>query len=323
MAVQEATRPGVKMKKRKSDEGLSLMGFFREISRYKTIYVMLIPIVLFYGIFHYGPMYGLLIAFKDYSPKQGIWGSEWVGIKHFVDFFTSYYAWRVIRNTFLISFMDIIFGFPAPIILALLLNEIRIRKFKSLVQTITYLPHFISMVVICGILKDFLGREGAINDILVMLGFARENYLQFPDYFRGIFVGSGIWQGVGYGSIIYLAAIAGIDQAMYEAATIDGAGRFKSMWYVTLPSIMPTIIILLILRIGNTMTVGFEKVMLLYSPITYETADVISTFVYRMGLEQMKFSYSAAIGLFNSLINFALLISANYLSRRFSNSSLW
>lgn len=301
----------------------SFQDFFKEIKRYKTIYIMLIPVALYYLIFHYGPMYGLVISFKDFSPRLGVIGSEWVGLKHFQSFFSSYYAWRVIRNTFLISVLDIALGFPAPILLALLLNEIRKKFFKRTIQTITYLPHFISMVVICGILKDFLGRDGAINDILNFLGFARDNYLQNPDLFRGIYVGSGIWQGVGYGSIIYLAAISGIDQALYEAATIDGAGRFKKIFHVTIPGILPTIIILFILRVGNTMTVGFEKIMLLYSPVTYETADVISTFVYRMGLEQMKFSYSAAIGLFNSVINFILLLAANKISKRFSETSLW
>ncbi|QUI24047.1 sugar ABC transporter permease [Vallitalea pronyensis] len=301
----------------------SFQDFIKEIKRYKTIYIMLIPVALYYLIFHYGPMYGLVISFKDFSPRLGVMGSEWVGLKHFQSFFSSYYAWRVIRNTFLISVLDIALGFPAPILLALLLNEIHKKVFKRTIQTITYLPHFISMVVICGILKDFLGRDGAINDILNFLGFARDNYLQNPDLFRGIYVGSGIWQGVGYGSIIYLAAISGIDQALYEAATIDGAGRFKKIFHVTIPGILPTIIILFILRVGNTMTVGFEKIMLLYSPVTYETADVISTFVYRMGLEQMKFSYSAAIGLFNSVINFILLLAANKISKRFSETSLW
>ncbi|MFE5324523.1 ABC transporter permease [Paenibacillus sp. NPDC056579] len=295
----------------------------RDIIRNKYIYLMMLPGLLYYIIFHYVPMYGATIAFKHFTPVAGIWGSEWVGFKHFQEFFRSYYFVRIIKNTLLLNFYSLLFGFPAPIILALLLNELRKQWFKRTVQTLTYLPHFVSIMVICGLLVDFTSKNGLINDIIVWFGGSRDNLLMNSDLFRTIFVSSGIWQEIGWGSIIYLAALSGIDQELYDAAKIDGAGRWRQMLNVTIPGIMPTIIILLILRIGHMMDVGFEKIILLYNPSTYETADVISSFVYRKGLVDANYSYSAAIGLFNSLINFILLIGANKISRKFSDSSLW
>lgn len=295
----------------------------KNIIKYKYIYIMALPILAYYIIFHYIPMYGVIIAFKDFSPAGGIMGSKWVGLKHFKDFFTSYYSGNIIRNTLLISLYDIIWGFPAPIILALLLNELSNQKFKRTVQTISYMPHFISLVVICGMIKDFTATEGVINDLIVLLGGERSNMLGRPELFRTIFISSGIWQGIGWGSIIYLAALSGIDPALYEAATIDGAGRWKQTIHVTLPGIAPTIVILLILRVGSIMSVGFEKIILLYNPMTYETADVISSYVYRKGLLDFNYSYSTAVGLFNSIINFLLLIITNSISRRVSETSLW
>lgn len=284
---------------------------------------MLLPVIAYYIIFHYAPMYGATIAFKKYIPKQGIIGSPWIGFKHFQTFFSSPYCWRLIRNTVLISLYGIIFAFPAAIILALLLNEIRNSRFKKAVQTVTYLPHFISLVVICGILRDFLSLNGIVNDLVELLGLERTIFLADPKWFRTIYIGSGIWQGVGWNSIIYIAALSNIDQELYEAAVIDGAGRWKQTWHVTLPGILPTIIIMLILRIGGIMTVGHEKIILLYNPAIYETADVISAYVYRKGLLESNFSFSAAVGLFNSLINFALIIFANWFSRSVSETSLW
>lgn len=289
----------------------------------KYLYLMMLPVIVYYVIFHYAPMYGAVIAFKDYAPIKGILGSDWVGLKHFADFFNSYYFERVLGNTLLISLYTLIFEFPAPIILALLINEVRHRTFKRVVQTITYMPYFISLVVICGIITDFTNADGLINRLFMTMGYDGQAMLQKPELFRPIYVLSEIWQRVGWESIIYIAALMSIDQEQYEAARMDGAGRLKQMFYVTLPGIMPTIAIMLILRMGNMLNVGFEKIILLYNPVTYETADVISSFVYRKGLLEFGWSYSAAVGLFNSVINLTLLVTANYISRRVSKNSLW
>lgn len=297
--------------------------FAKEVSRNKMIYVFAIPILIFYIIFSYWPMYGIVIAFKEFNPRLGILGSHWVGLEHFKTFLTSYEFKRVFTNTLLISTYDIIWGFPAPIILALLLNEVKGRLFKRTVQTITYLPHFVSTVVICGIILNFTASDGLFNQLLAPLGVESVNFLTKPEYFRSIYVSSGIWQNVGFDTIIYLAAIAGIDQSLYEAAVMDGAGRFRKIWNVTIPSIAPTIIILFILRIGSLMNVGFEKILLLYNPLIYDTADVISTYVYRKGLVEYNFSFSTAIGLFNSVINFTLLYISNKLSNKVTGSGLW
>ncbi|MCS7460618.1 ABC transporter permease subunit [Paenibacillus doosanensis] len=295
----------------------------RDLKRNKLLYIMVLPVIAYYLIFDYGPMYGLQIAFKDYSPGDGIWNSRWVGFDHFVEFFNSYYFWRLIRNTLLINVYELIFGFPAPIVLALLLNELRRQYFKRIVQTITYLPHFISVVVIVGMLVDFLARDGVVNQLLATLGIASKSYLSEPEWFRFIYVSSGIWQGVGWGSIIYLAALSGIDPTLYEAAKVDGAGRWKQMIHITIPGIMPTIIILLILKMGSMMSVGSEKILLMYNPLTYDTADVISTFVYRKGILEASYSYTTAVGLFNAVIAFSLLILSNSISKRVSETKLW
>lgn len=289
----------------------------------KYLYLMMLPVLAYYVVFHYAPMYGALIAFKDYSPMKGILGSDWVGLKHFEDFFRSYYFVRILKNTLLISLYSLLFEFPAPIILALLINEVRHRMFKRVVQTITYMPYFISLVVICGIITDFSNADGLINRLFTWLGYDGQAMLQKPGLFRPIYISSEIWQRIGWESIIYIAALMSIDQEQYEAARMDGAGRFKQIVYITLPGIMPTIAIMLILRMGNLLNVGFEKIILLYNPVTYETADVISSFVYRKGLLEFGWSYSSAVGLFNSAINLILLVSANAISRRVSKSSLW
>lgn len=298
-------------------------GILLDIRKNKLLYVMLVPVLLYYIVFHYAPMYGAVIAFKDFTPRLGIWGSDWVGFEHFREFFTGPYFWRTIKNTVLISFYQLLFGFPAPIILALLLNELKHAMFKRTVQTVTYMPHFISLIVICGILKDFTSSEGVINDIIAFFGGERMTFLLEPGLFRSVYVSSGIWQNIGWGTIIFLAALTGIDQEQYEAAKIDGAGRWKQMTHVTLPGLMPTIVILLILDIGRMMNVGFEKIILLYNPGTFETADVISSYVYRVGLQDFNYSFSSAVGLFNSVINFVLLISSNWISRKFNDTSLW
>ncbi|WP_282943250.1 ABC transporter permease subunit [Paenibacillus sp. RC67] len=284
---------------------------------------MLVPVVLFFAIFHYVPMYGAIIAFKDYSPRLGIWGSPWVGLEHFQSFFGGLYFWRVLKNTILISLYELLFGFPAPIILALLLNEIRSSLFKRTVQTVTYMPHFISLVVVCGMIKEFTSSTGIVNDVIAYFGGERISLLLEPEYFRTLFISSGVWQHIGWGTIIYLAALTGIDPEQYEAAKIDGAGRWKQMLHITLPGIMPTIVILIILDIGRLMNVGSEKIILLYNPSTYETADVIGSYVYRIGLQEMNYSFSSAVGLFNSVINFTLVIFSNWLSRKLNETSLW
>lgn len=297
----------------------------KDFRRNWIIYLMALPIIGYYLLFYYQPMYGAVIAFKNFMPADGIFGSKWVGMKHFITFFNSPYAFRLVRNTVLISFYSLIFGFPAPLFLALFLNEINFSPYKRVIQTLTYLPHFISLVVICSLITSFTASEGLINDIIAFfLGSeARSTLLQNPANFRAVYITSDIWQAIGWGSIIYLASMSGIDSQLYEAAIIDGASRFKRAVHVTLPGIMPTITIMLILRMGSLMSVGFEKVFLLYNAGIYETADVISTYVYRRGIIDTDWSFSAAVGLFNSVVNFILVVSANYISRKVSETSLW
>lgn len=295
----------------------------KDFKKYKYLYLMILPVIIYYVVFHYAPLYGATIAFKNFSPSKGIMGSPWVGFKHFKSFLTSFYFWRVFRNTLMINLIELIFAFPAPIILALLLNEIKNNAFKRTIQTITYMPHFISLVVVCGMIVDFTSSEGVINSIITSLGGQKIMFLQKPEYFRSIYVSSGIWQGIGWGSIIYLAALSAIDPSLYEAAIIDGAGRFKQLLHVTLPGIAPTIVILLILNLGKMMNVGFEKIILLYNPATYETADVISSFVYRRGLREANWSFGSAVGLLNSVINLVLITMSNKISRKLNETSLW
>lgn len=295
----------------------------KDVVRNKYIYLMLVPVVAYYLVFHYGPMYGALMAFQDYSPTKGIWGSQWIGFENFTTFFSSVYFQRLIRNTLAINIIELFFAFPAPIILALLLNEITSPTFKRTVQTITYLPHFVSLVVVAGMMIDFLARDGLINNLLAVFGLPATQFLQRAEWYWPIFVGSGIWQGVGWGSIVYLAAITAIDPTLYEAATVDGANRLQQLWHITLPGILPTIIVFLILRIGSMMSVGYEKTILLYNPSTYETADVINSYVYRKGVLQADFGFSAAVGLFNSVINFGLVLLANRMSKRVTEMGLF
>lgn len=297
--------------------------FVKEMKTNWPLYLMASIPLLYYLIFNYLPMFGVVIAFQDFSPAAGIFKSTWVGLAHFKDFFSSVYFMRTMRNTLTLSFLDLLIGFPAPIILALLLNELTNKLFKKTVQTITYIPHFISMVIICGLIVDFSTRDGVLNIILGVFGHERTNLLIKEDYFKWIYVFSGIWQTVGWGSIVYIAALGGIDSALYEAARIDGAGKLKQAIHVTLPGIIPTIVVLFILRVGNIMSVGFEKVILLYNPTIYNKADVISSYLYREGLGSMRFSYSAAVGLFNSVVNLILIIGTNYLSKKATDMALW
>lgn len=294
----------------------------KDFKKYKGVYLMVLPVLLFYIIFCYKPMYGLIIAFKDFSPGAGILGSEWVGLQHFKDFFESYYFGRLLKNTLTISLTSIILGFPAPIIFALLLNEIKNQKFKRFTQTISYMPHFISMVVVCGMITMFTSDKGIITYLLSLFGFDRISLLTKPEYFVPIYVISGIWQNLGWDTIIYLSALSGVSQDLYEAAKMDGANRWQQMIHVTLPGISTTIIIMLLLRVGTIMNVGYEKIILLYNPGIYETADVISSYVYRKGLIDYQWSFSAAVGVFNSVINFAIVMIFNKISKRLTETSI-
>lgn len=295
----------------------------RDIQRHWGIYVMFLPVLAYFIIFHYMPLYGAQIAFKDYIPIKGIEGSKWVGLKHFNSFFNGLYFGRLMRNTLLLSLYQLAFGFPAPIILALLMNEVRNRTFKRVVQTVTYLPYFVSLMVVCSLVINFTSVNGLINDVIEAFGGKRTSLLLNPDNYRTIHVASGIWQNMGWNSIVYMAALSAVDQELYEAAVIDGANRWQQTLHVTLPGIVPTIVIMLIMRLGQIMNVGFEKVILLYNDATLETADVISTYVYRRGLLDSAYSFSAAVGLFNSVVNTILLVGANTISRKLNETSLF
>ncbi len=299
-----------------------------DLKKYAGLYLIVLPVVIYYLLFCYKPMYGLIIAFKNFKPGLGIWDSPWAknfGFQHFIDFFQSVFFGRVLSNTLIISISCLIFGFTAPIVLAILLSEIRNEKFKRVVQTVSYMPHFISLVVVCGLIKLFVADDGIISYALNALGIidTDRSLLSYSNYFVPTYVISNIWQEVGWGSIIYLAAIAGIDPSLYEAADMDGAGRWRKMWHITLAGISNTIIIMLLLRIGSLMSIGHEKIVLLYNEGIYETADVISTFVYRKGLLEYEYSYGAAVGVFNSIINFALILIFNRVSKKYTETSLW
>lgn len=292
----------------------------KDFTKNGSLYIMILPVVLFYILFHYKTMYGALMAFQDFVPRKGIGGSEWIGFKHFIDLFKSTDFPRLLRNTLTISITSLICNFPMPIILALFLNEIRCSAFKRTVQTLSYLPHFISMVVLCGMVKMFVKDNGIIG---AMFDNVKGTLLNDENMFVPIYVLSGVWQGVGWGSIMYLSAIAGIDYEQFEAAEIDGAGRFRKMWSITLPSIKGTIIVLLVLNLGNVMSVGYEKVMLLYAPAVYSKADVISTYVYRMGLISQQWGFSAAVGLFNSVCNMTLVFASNYFAKKLNGVGIY
>lgn len=287
------------------------------------LYWMLAPVLLYVLIFNYAPMFGLVISFQDYSLTRGVMGSKWIGLKNFEDFFSSMYFGRTLGNTLILSGLDLLVCFPAPIVLALMLNEVGCLRFKKTIQTVSYMPHFISMVVVAGLIKEFCSSTGVVAQFVQFFGGKAQSYISQPQYFRAIFTVSQVWQTIGFNSIVFLAALSGIDMQLYEAARIDGAGRLRQTWHVTLPGIIPTIIIMLILRCGAIMNVNFEKVLLLYSPSTYATADVISTYVYRAGIIKQKIGYSTAVGLFNSVVSLLLVVGANALSNRYTESSLF
>lgn len=287
------------------------------------LYIMILPALAYFIVFHYAPMYGIIIAFQDYKPLKGIAGSKWVGFKHFETFLHGPFFWRLIRNTLQINIGMLLFGFPLPIVFALMLNEVRSSAFRKVVQTVTYMPHFVSSVVVCGLMVIFCRSDGLLTNVLSAFGMPKTNLLTIEGYFQPLYIGMNIWQELGWDSIIYFAALTGVDASLYEAARVDGAGRWRQMWHITLPGISSTIVILLILRIGNLMSLGWDRIILMYNDMVMETADVISTYVYRTGLVQVQYSYATAVGLLNSIVNVILLVSANAVSRKISDSSLW
>ena len=304
-------------------------GYFQELKgdlkKNKSLYLIMIIPLAWYIIFCYVPMGGILIGFENYSVRRGILGSEWVGFDNFIRFFNDPYFGRDLVNTIRISLASIVFSFPMPIIFALLVNELSNKYFIKTVQTVTYIPYFISLVVICGMIRTFVGENGIITSIVSAVTGQQinESLLNRSELFTAIFVGSGIWQGMGWGSIIYIAALSGIDQELYEASSIDGAGRIRQLIHVTLPGLVPTIVIMLILRLGSAITVDYEKIMLLINSLNAEKSEVLSYYIYKKGMIDTDYSLSTAAGLFNSVINLFLVIGANYISKRLSENSLW
>lgn len=295
----------------------------RDIINKKTVYLMVLPLVVYLIVFAYMPMYGIIIAFKDYSPYKGILASEWAGLEYFKMFFESQYFLQILRNTLVINIYGLVIGFPIPIIFAILLNEVRSTRYKKSIQTITYMPHFISIMVISTMIIEFCSADSFINSIIEFFGGERVSLLSEPKLFPLIYTISGVWQQFGWDSIIYLAALTGINMELYEVARVDGANRFKQIIHITLPGITHTIVLMLILKIGNMLSVGFEKIILISNPLVRETSEVISTFVYSRGLQNGDYSYSTAVGLLNAVVNFMLLTLANGISRKYNETSLW
>ncbi|MGW4644385.1 ABC transporter permease [Sphaerisporangium sp. NPDC004334] len=293
------------------------------IRRDWQLYSLAVLPLLFFLVFRYGPMIGNVIAFRRFEPGGSVFGESWVGLRYVKMFLSDPTFWNVFTNTLVLGGLTLLFCWPLPIVLALLLNEVRSRRVKRFLQSVSYLPHFLSMVIVAGIVMQTLAIDGPVNQIVKALGGEPTAFMQKPDWFRTIFVSSEVWQTVGWGTILYLAALTTIDEQLYDAARIDGAGRWRQTWHVTLPGIRPTAVTLLILNMGTFMTTGFEKVLLLYNPLTYPTADVISTYLYRMGVESSNLSYAAAIGLFEALVGVVLITSANLISRRTVGAGLW
>jgi putative aldouronate transport system permease protein len=312
---------------RKTKQTVNIKQILAAINKNKFYYLLFVPTLIYFIIFKYLPMMGIIIAFKDITPFSGIDGvlhEPFVGLKHFQRFLNSYFFWDIMGNTLAISGLKLLWGFPAPIILALLINEARNVAFKRVVQTISYLPHFLSMVIVAGLVYTMLSVQGGlVNQVVKLFGGEPQNFLGNPKYFRSILVATSLWQGVGWGSILYLAAIAGLNPELFEAAMIDGANKWQQIRHITLPGISHVIIILFIFRIGGLLNAGFEQILLLYSPTVYEVADIIDTYVYRSGLLSMKYSYAAAVGLFKSILALILLLAANTVARRLGRTGIW
>lgn len=313
------------MQKNKTVNRKNEDSFASQWKKNKALFIMLIPVILFYTVFAYYPMYGAVIAFQRYRPSAGIIGSKWVGMKNFIDFFTDPFFGRLMRNTLSISVTNITAIFILSITFALMMNEIKCMRYKKAVQTISYFPHFISIVVVCSLIKDFVSDSGIITNFLMNMHIVGKpvSLLMNERFFLPIYVISDVWKELGWESIIYMAALSGINAELYEAAMVDGAGRWKQTIHVTLPSILPTIVIMLILKVGSVLSLGYEKIILLYNPMIYDSSDVISTYVYRQGIQQLNWSYSTAVGLFNSVINFLLVWATNMISRKCTETSLW
>lgn len=323
MAILTAEQVLIK-KTKKQDRNRFRKSKLKSIFQNYELYLFLVPAVVYFIVFKYVPMYGVQIAFKKFIPTLGIWGSEWVGFEHFERFFNSYFVWDLIKNTIGISVYSIVIGFPIPIIFALLLHEVKNKHYKKFVQTITYAPHFISTIVIVGMILAFLSpSSGIVNNVIKLFGGDPIPFMQKESMFKSIYVISDVWQHMGWSSIIYLAALGGVDVAIHEAAMIDGASKWKRIIHINIPSIMPTIVIMFIMRIGQIMSVGFEKILLMQNDLNIAASDIISTYVYRAGLENAQYSFSTAIGLFNAVINFVFLITVNSICKKLGDTSLW
>jgi putative aldouronate transport system permease protein len=296
---------------------------FKKIFINYQLYLFLLPALIYFIVFHYLPMYGILIAFKDFIATKGIMGSPWVGFKHFERFFESFQFWTLIKNTLGLSVIQLIVGFPLPIFLALMLNQIRSEKYKRFVQTVVYAPHFISVVVLAGMIFVFFSNNGLINNIILLFGGDPISFMAKPEWFKPLYIASGVWQETGWAAIIYLAALAGVSPELHEAAVMDGANKWQRIFHVDIPAIMPTAVILLILSVGGIMNIGFEKAYLLQTPMNQPSAEIIPTYVYKMGLQQAQYSFAAAVGLFNAVINLILLIAVNKFSKKLSGTGLW
>ncbi|WP_318628295.1 ABC transporter permease [Paenibacillus polymyxa] len=297
---------------------------WNQIKRDYELYLFLLPIIIIYLVFKYYPMYGIQIAFKDFSPSRGIWGSEWVGFKHFIDFFDSYNFWTIMTNTLTLSALSLVFSFPAPIIIAIMLNQMLAKRYKKIVQTVIYAPHFISTVVLVGMLNVFLSpNSGIVNHIITWFGGDPIMFLADEGWFRPLYILSGVWQETGFATIIYLAALAGVNPELHEAAIMDGASKWKRVMHVDIPSILPTIVILLILALGNIMGIGFEKAFLMQNDLNYATSNIIPTYVYEIGIQKAQYSFSTAVGLFNSVVNIILIVTVNRIAKKLTETSLW
>lgn len=303
----------------KAKKGLKL----KKILTNYQLYLFLLPALIYFIVFHYVPMYGVLIAFKDFVATKGIMGSPWVGLKHFERFFDSYQFWSLIKNTLGLSVTQLVVGFPLPIFLALMLNQMRSEKSKRFVQTVVYAPHFISVVVLAGMIYVFFSNNGLINNMILMFGGDPISFMAKPEWFKPLYIASGVWQETGWAAIIYLAALAGVSPELHEAAIMDGANKWQRIFHVDIPAIMPTAVILLILSVGSIMNIGFEKAYLLQTPMNQPSAEIIPTYVYKMGLQQAQYSFAAAVGLFNAVINLILLVAVNKFAKRLSGTGLW
>lgn len=325
--IMKASNRQEERSKRMSGKKEKQKSFGYYLKRDRFIYLLMLPGLIYFIVFKYIPMFGIVIAFEDYKPFfgiEGIFTSQWVGLKHFIKFFQSAYCLRLIKNTLLLSLYTLIWGFPLSIILALFINELKFNRFKKAVQTVSYLPHFLSAVIVCGIIRTMTGTDGGlINALITYFGGEPIYFLGETSWFRTIYTVSDVWQTIGWNSIVFIAAMAGIDKALYEAAKVDGAGVLKRMWHITLPGIMPVVTIMLIMRVGSILNVGYEKVLLLYSPQIYSVSDIISTYVYREGLINQNYSFATAVNLFTSVVSLVMVLGTNFVTKKMGQEGVW